>query len=138
MRQQTGTMAKALGHQVDFATRCSAGATTELLLLLLCSLSLAHFVAVPAVSLAINSTSLRGCRAGRCAAGVRGAGGLGRDTVGQQSARAPGWPSAAPHWLPWPHPCINLCLLLVGWSGLVQPYALSTPPPPGSLPSHLC
>ncbi|TFA98102.1 hypothetical protein CCMA1212_010144 [Trichoderma ghanense] len=41
-----GTVAKALGRQVDFATRCSAGATTELLLL--CSSNLAHLLAVPA------------------------------------------------------------------------------------------
>lgn len=75
------------------------------------------FSAVPAVSLAINSTSLRGCRAGRCAAGVRGAGGLGKDVVGQQNPRAL---SVAAYWLPWPHPGIDLCCLL-GQGGMAWP-----------------
>ncbi|KAK4062762.1 uncharacterized protein Triagg1_9760 [Trichoderma aggressivum f. europaeum] len=50
-------------------------------------------------------------------AGVRGAGGLGKDVVGQQNPRAL---SVAAHWLPWPHPGIDLCCLL-GRGGMAWP-----------------
>lgn len=128
--QQSGPWPKLERARLTcYPIQCSA--TTEL------QHPLALFLAVPAVSLAIISTSLRRGRAGRCAAGVRGAGGLGKDAVGQHHATDP---SAPAHWLPWHTSLVQkACAVVLGLGGqhgpgLLQPYDSAHSPPLPMIP----